>query len=174
MAVLRTPDSVATYATASRVLDGVPDRVPNGTPKSSRVRKRVAMLVYSMGYPLLAAALWTGAWNGDWLRASLLVTVGVLMSFIGWALLCLIGDSQATATTRERDRHLHGATTYLALYNRAGAIVVLLGSYAVVARSQGWPAPQTFLGWFALLWVPLFVSFAIPVDHVSPPMDTNP
>jgi hypothetical protein len=126
-----------------------------------------------MGYPLLAAALWTGAWNGDWLRASVLVTVGVLMSFVGWALLCLLDDQRAPATARRRPGHLHGATTYLALYNRAGAIVVLLGSYAVVARSQGWPAPQTFLGWFALLWVPLFVSFAIPVDHGSPPMDPN-
>ena len=49
--------------------------------------------------------------------------------------------------------------TYLALYNRAGAIVVLLGSYAVAATLSGMASPETFVGWFALVWIPLFVCF---------------
>jgi hypothetical protein len=173
MAVLRTSDAAATYAEGSRVLDGVPNGVPTGTRSGRPNRNAIALLVYSTGYPLLASALWSGARNGDWVRASLLVALGVAMSFVGWALLCLTGDAKAGATTRERDRQPHGAGTYLALYNRAGAIVVLLASYAVAARSQGWPTPQTFIGWFVLVWIPLFVSFAIPVDRSSRSSNTN-
>jgi hypothetical protein len=96
------------------------------------------------------------------------------MSFVGWALLCVASDLSAhDAAAPERERPHRGAGVYLALYNRAGAIVVLLGSYAVAANSQGWPAPQSFIGWFAVLWVPLFVSFTIPVNRNARSSDTD-
>ena len=166
MAVLRTP--VASDAPAERphVQDGVPDLVSSRTRNASRVRNGFAMLVYSAGYPLLAVALWIGARDGDWFRASVLVALGVFMSFVGWALLNVAGDAHSDGAA-ERERQHQALSVYLALYNRAGAIIVLLGSYAIAAKAQGWPTPQTFIGWFALVWVPLFASFAIPVERNS-------
>jgi len=96
------------------------------------------------------------------------------MTFIGWTFLCPADKQHDDADVR-RERELEPASSrvYVALYNRAGAIVILLGSYAVAARTQGWPTPETFVGWFALVWVPLFVSFAIPVESSSPPSDSE-
>ena len=172
MAVLRTPITADAYADSLRARDGVPNGVPTGTRKNSRVRSALAMLVYSAGYPLLAAALWMGARNGNWFRASVFVALGVFMSFVGWALLgaASTAHSDEPAGGREGDQ---GASVYLALYNRAGALIVLLGSYAIAATAQGWPTPRTFIGWFALVWVPLFVSFAIPVNCSSGPGDAD-
>jgi len=165
MAVLRTPNAAATYAQTPPVLDGVPDGVSKAARRHGRVRSGLAVLVYSTGYPLLAGALWTGARNGQWGRAGVLVMLAIVMSFAGWALLSATGGASGVQPAGESERKYEEIRTYLALYNRAGAIIVLLGSYAVAASSQGWPTPQTFIGWFALVWVPLFVSFAIPVER---------
>jgi hypothetical protein len=143
------------------------------TSTRSRVRGGIALLVYSTGYPLLALALWIGARDGSWTRAGILVALGVFVSFLGWAVLGMVGQSDDGEAAMRRDVRPFASCLYLALYNRAGAIVVLLGSYAVVARSQGWPAPETFVGWFALVWLPLFVSFAIPVRDSSRSGDPN-
>ena len=170
MAVLRTSVVADGHIQRSRVRDGMPNGIQIGTRSDSRVRSGLAMVVYSAGYPLLALALWVGARNGDWFRATVFVALGVLTSFVGWALLGLAHASHAAA---ERERHHQAISVYLALYNRAGAIIVLLGSYAIVATAQGWPAPGTFIGWFAVAWIPLFVSFAIPVESNSSPPDPN-
>jgi hypothetical protein len=166
MSVLRTPGVTDAFGSSARVADRA--RAPAPARAHSRVRARarrgVAMLVYSTGYPLLALALWTGARNGNWERASALVALGVVMSFVGWGLLSVIDDTDDDEASPEFQRGAVVTSMFLALYNRAGAIVVLLGSYAVAATTQGWPTPQTFIGWFALVWIPLFVSFAIPVE----------
>jgi hypothetical protein len=173
MSVLHAPITSDVQTELPRVPAGVPAGVPigiqTGTRNAGRVRNGIAMLVYSAGYPLLAAALWTGARNGDWFRASLLVALGVFTSFVGWALLHVAGDAHRGAA--ERGRQHQASCVYLALYNRAGAIIVLLGSYAIAATAQGWPTPQTFIGWFALVWIPLFASFAIPVERSSRSVD---
>jgi hypothetical protein len=44
---------------------------------------------------------------------------------------------------------------------------VLFGSYAVAASSHGWPMPRSFMGWFFLISIPLFVSLAIPVESAT-------
>jgi hypothetical protein len=168
MAVLRTPGATDMRGSSARVADGARTPVPARARSRARARRGVAMLVYSTGYPLLALALWTGARNGNWERASALVALGVVMSFVGWGLLSAIEDT--TDDDEASPEFLRGAvvtSVFLALYNRAGAIVVLLGSYAVAATTQGWPTPQTFIGWFALVWIPLFVSFAIPVERAA-------
>ncbi len=129
-------------------------------------RRTLALIVYCTGYPLLAFALWLGARNGSWSRASAFVALGVFASFVGWI---LIGSSEAASEERANGA-VHSPSSlgvFLSLYNRAGAIVTLLGSYAVSARAQGWPTPDTFIGWFALVWIPLFAAFAVPVDRAS-------
>jgi hypothetical protein len=166
MAVLRTAFMSDAQAELSRVRPGVPSGLHTDIRLGGRVRNAIAMLVYSAGYPLLAVALWMGARNGEWLRSTLFVALGVFVSFAGWALIKATGSGRATETAIEQERH-QTLSVYLALYNRAGAIVVLLGSYAIAATGQGWPTPRTFVGWFVLVWIPLFVSFAIPVDRSS-------
>jgi hypothetical protein len=133
----------------------------------ARGRRAVALVVYSSGYPLLAIALWTGARGGNWSSASALVALAVFMSFLGWGLLASLDDEGAKSSTHDPHGFAPGVAVFLALYNRAGAIVLLLGSYAVTARLQGWPTPVSFVGWFALVWIPLFISFAMPVERAS-------
>jgi hypothetical protein len=130
-----------------------------------RLRCGTALLVYSTSYPLLAFALWTGAQDGAWTRASIFVAIGVLMSFVGWGLLSSIGEPNERSAPDGRGNGAFDVTVYLALYNRAGAIVVLLESYAVAASSQGWPAPHTFTGWFAVAWIPLLAAFCVPIKR---------
>jgi hypothetical protein len=133
----------------------------------ARLRWGFAMLVYSTGYPMLALALWIGAQDGNWERASLLVALGVIMSFIGWALLSIYREGSAGGASPKYKRGEAVTSVFLVLYNRAGALVVLLGSYAVAATSYGWPVPQSFMGWFFLVSIPLFVSLAIPVESAT-------
>ena len=173
MAVLRTPLIADAHTVPSRVSSGAPRGVTAGTRNAGRVRKAFAMLVYSTGYPLLAVALWAGARNGDWFGASVLVALGVFMSFVGWALLGAMDHARASEVAGEAHEQHRASSVYLALYNRAGAIIVLLGSYAIAATAEGWPTPQTFIGWFALVWLPLFVSFAIPVACSAGSDDTD-
>jgi hypothetical protein len=132
-----------------------------------RMRQGFATLVYSTGYPMLALALWIGAKDGNWGRASLLVALGVIMSFIGWALLSIYRDASSGGASSVYKRGDAVTSVFLVHYNRAGALVVLLGSYAVAAISHGWPVPQSFLGWFFLISIPLFVSLAIPVQRTT-------
>jgi hypothetical protein len=177
MAVLRTPAVTDVYGNPIPVLDPALEhaRLRAEIRAHTRwlVRRGIAQLVYSTGYPLLALALWIGARDGNWTRASVLVALGVLMSFIGWGLLSATGTVRDGAATVEGERGTVGSNVFLALYNRAGAIVVLIGSYAVTASTQGWPMPQSFVGWFALVWVPLFVSFAIPVECATRKRDVD-
>jgi hypothetical protein len=175
LALLRAPGGSAAYGSTARMLDDtrVGARAHGSAAGRHRVRGVIALLVYSTGYPLLALALWTGARDGSWTRASMLVALGVFVSFLGWALLATVDQPDDSEVAAQRESRRFASPLYLALYNRAGAIVVLLGSYAVVARSQGWPTPESFVGWFALVWLPLFVSFAIPVQGASRLGDPN-
>jgi hypothetical protein len=136
-------------------------------PLRARLRLGFAMLVYSTGYPMLALALWIGAHDGKWARASLLVALGVIMSFIGWALLSIYRDGSAEGASPRYKRGEAVTSVFLVLYNRAGALVVLLGSYGVAATSHDWPSPHSFTGWFFLISIPLFVSLAIPVESAA-------
>ena len=133
----------------------------------SRLQCGVALLVYSTTYPLLAFALWTGARDGAWARASIFVALGVFMSFAGWALLGSIGESTERSARAGPGNASFNVTVFLALYNRAGAIVILLESYSVAASSQGWPTPHTFNSWFALVWIPLLIAFCVPIKRTS-------
>lgn len=171
MAVLRTPDATHAYGPSSRPLDRARSRAPIGAHTRTLARRGVALLVYSTGYPLLAIALWTGARNGDWAIASAFVVLGVITSFLGWGLLHAVCGERTGGTASQQDVFPAAVTVFLAVYNRIGAIVVLLGSYAVNATLQGWPAPETFLGWFALVWLPLFIAVAFPVTCASPQSD---
>jgi hypothetical protein len=137
-------------------------------PLRTRVRLGMAMLVYSTGYPMLALALWIGAQDGNWVRASVLVALGVIMSFIGWAFLNIYRGNGADGASPRDKRGEVVTSVFLVLYNRAGALVVLFGSYAVAASSHGWPIPHSFMGWFFLVSIPLFVSLAIPVESARP------
>jgi hypothetical protein len=136
-------------------------------PLRARLRLGFAMLVYSTGYPMLALALWIGARDGSWGRASLLVALGVMMSFIGWALLSIYRDRFEGGASPSYKRGEAVTSVFLVFYNRAGALVVLLGSYAVAAGSNGWPMPRSFMGWFFLVSIPLFASLAIPVESAA-------
>jgi len=175
MAVLRTPDATRAYGDRSpvhaRARSGARSRAPIGAHTRMRVRRVLALFVYSMSYPLLAVALWTGARDREWVVSSALVALGVLTSFLGWGMLHAAYPERTAGASAERERlpragRPAGMTTFLALYHRIGAIVVLLVSYAVNARLQGWPAPESFIGWFALVWVPLFIAVAFPVACV--------
>lgn len=130
----------------------------------ARLRRGFAMLVYSTGYPMLALALWIGARDGNWVRASVLVALGVIMSFIGWALLSIYREGPAGGASPRYKRGEAVTSVFLVLYNRAGALVVIIGSYAVAAASNGWPMPRSFMGWFFLVSIPLFVSLALPIE----------
>ena len=143
------------------------DRPGTRIPLRARLRRAFAMLVYSTGYPMLALALWIGARDGNWVRASMLVGLGVIMSFIGWALLSIYRDGSAGGASRRSKRGEAVTSVFLVLYNRAGALVVIIGSYAVAAVSHGWPMPRSFVGWFFLVSIPLFVSLAIPVASAT-------
>ena len=136
-------------------------------PLRARLRLGFATLVYSTGYPMLALALWIGARDGNWGRASLLVALGVIMSFIGWALLSIYRDASAVGASPRYKRGEAVTSVFLVHYNRAGALVVLLGSYGVAAASNGWPIPHSFMGWFFLVSIPLLVSLAIPVESAQ-------
>jgi len=136
-------------------------------PIRARLRRGFAMLVYSTGYPMLALALWIGAQDGDWGRASVLVALGVIMSFIGWALLSIYRKESADGASPGYRGGEAVTSVFLVLYNRAGAIVVLISSYAVAAISHGWPIPQSFMGRFLLVSIPLFLSLAIPVESAT-------
>jgi hypothetical protein len=138
-----------------------------------RLRLGFAMLVYSTGYPMLALALWIGARDGKWGRASVLVALAVIMSFIGWALLSSYRNSGAGGASPSYKHGEAVTSVFLVLYNRAGALVVLLGSYAVAASSHGWPIPQSLVGWFFLISIPLFVSLAIPVESATSRKDPD-
>jgi hypothetical protein len=131
------------------------------------------MLIYSTSYPLLGLALWTGTRNGAWAFATALVALGVLASFVGWGLLSAPDSGSDGESPSHTGVKSAGVSTFLALYNRTGAIVILLGSYTIAASNQGWPLPQSFTGWFALVWVPLFVAFALPVERAPPPRDAE-
>jgi len=133
----------------------------------SRLQCSAALLVYSTTYPLLAFALWTGARDGAWGRASIFVALGLFMSFAGWALLSSIGDTKERSARGDPGAVAFDVTVFLALYNRAGAIVVLLESYSVAALSQDWPTPHTFNGWFALVWIPLLMAFCVPIKRTT-------
>lgn len=162
MTGLRTDEIDTLPYTAPKV-----DRARAAVPVRARLRRGFAMLVYSTGYPMLALALWIGARDGNWGRASVLVALGVIMSFIGWALLSIYRDGSADGASSRYKGGEAVTNVFLVLYNRAGAIVVLLGSYAVAASSNGWPMPRSFMGWFFLVSIPLFVSLAIPVDGAT-------
>jgi hypothetical protein len=131
----------------------------------SRFQCGVALFVYSTTYPLLAYALWTGARDGAWARASIFVALGVFMSFAGWGLLSSVDVPKERSARGGPAGAAFDVTVFLALYNRAGAIVVLLESYSVAASSQGWPTPHTFNGWFALTWIPLLAAFCVPIKR---------
>ncbi|MDQ2767101.1 MAG: hypothetical protein M3Y30_08075 [Gemmatimonadota bacterium] len=122
-------------------------------------------MTYTSTYPLLAFALWTGARDGAWPRASIFVALGVLMSFAGWGLLSSVNVPTAQTARDGPGKAAFDVTVFLALYNRAGAIVILLESYSVAASSQGWPTPHTFNGWFALTWIPLLAAFCVPIKR---------
>jgi hypothetical protein len=143
------------------------DRRLPAAPLRARLRVGFAMLVYSTGYPMLALALWIGAREGSWGRASALVALGVIMSFIGWALLSIYRARSADGASPSYKRGEAVTNVFLVLYNRAGALVVLLGSYAVTASSHAWPIPRSFMGWFFFVSIPLFVSLAIPVERAA-------
>jgi hypothetical protein len=128
--------------------------------------------VYCASYPLLGFALWTGARDGEWVGAGILVAFGVFLSFIGWGMLSSIGEPRERTSPGRRRRALD-VSVFLALYNRVGAIVVLFESYTVAATSQGWPAPQTIAGWFALVWIPLLAAFCFPVNRSSVRSDAD-
>jgi hypothetical protein len=89
------------------------------------------------------------------------------MSFAGWALLSSIDDTNERSARGDPGTVAFDVTVFLALYNRAGAIVVLLESYSVAALSQDWPTPHTFNGWFALVWIPLLMAFCVPIKRTS-------
>jgi hypothetical protein len=165
MALLRTPSGTHRYDELSHVADRI------GAHANEQVRLRIryaiALLSYSASYPLLGIALWRGAHDGEWVLASILVGLGVLTSFVGWGLLSDIGEPRERSTQSSSGSRRVDVTLYIALYNRVGAIVVLLESYTVAATSQGWPIPQTFTGWFALVWIPLFTAFVVPVERSS-------
>jgi hypothetical protein len=165
MAVLRTSSVANRYDDASRVVDGA--RTRSRARARMRARCAVALMVYSASYPLLGVALWIGARDGRWVIASILVALGVITSFIGWGLLSSIGEPRERSAPNGGASRPVDATVYIALYNRAGAIVVLFESYTVAATSQGWPTPQTISGWFALVWIPLLAAFFIPVERSS-------
>jgi hypothetical protein len=131
------------------------------------------MLMYSTSYPLLGLALWTGTQNGAWAAATALVALGVIASFVGWGLLSAPDGGSASGSPSRSGITPARVATFLALYNRTGVIVILLGSYTIAAGTQGWPLPQSFTGWFALVWVPLFVAFALPVGRAPPPRDAE-
>jgi hypothetical protein len=180
MAVLRTPGAMRAYGgsspIATRVRTGTRRLAPMGALARVRVRRVLALLVYGMSYPLLAVALWTGARDGEWVIGSALVALGVLTSIVGWGMLHVVYPERTRDASEERqDAERTGrppsVTTFLALYHRIGAIVVLLGSYAVNAKVQGWPAPVSFVGWFTMVWVPLLIAVAIPVACASPTSD---
>jgi len=139
----------------------------------ARLRRGFAMLVYSTGYPMLALALWIGARDGNWVRASVLVALGVIMSFIGWALLSIYREGTSGGASPRYKRGEAVTSVFLVLYNRAGALVVIIGSYAVAAASNGWPMPRSFMGWFFLVSIPLFVSLAIPLASATPRKDPD-
>ena len=163
MAVLPTSSVTHRYDDPSRVAD----RTRSHVRARMRVLCGIALVAYSASYPLLAVALWRGAHDGEWVLASVLVALGIITSFIGWALLSSIGEPLERSAPSNGGSRPVDATVYVALYNRAGAIVVLLESYAVAAMSQGWPMPQTFSGWFALVWIPLLAAFLVPVERSS-------
>jgi hypothetical protein len=175
MAVLRTPNETPAYVDPVRVLDGARASAPGRAHARAarRARSWFAMVVYSTGYPLLALALWFGAHNGEWTKASTFVALGVIMSFIGWAMLSVAERMNDGESHDEREQQPVPVSVYVTLYNRAGAIVILLGSYAVAASTLGWPVPQTFVGWFVLVWVPLFITFAIPIECSSRSSDSH-
>lgn len=149
----------------------VPDRVR--VKPQERVWWAIAMLVYSTGYPLLGLALWMGVRDGGWARASMLVALGVVTSFLGWGLLSYSDAGGESGASRAQSSRSRGTVVFLALYNRVGAIVILLASYTVTASKEGWPSPESFAGWFAVVWVPLFAAFALPVERAPPPLDAN-
>jgi hypothetical protein len=165
MAVLRSSSVADRYDDTSGVVDRARPR--SHVRARMRIRCAIALAIYSASYPLLGAALWRGARNGEWEVASILVAFGVIASFVGWGLLSTIREPPERQKQDDGVNRPVDATVYVALYNRAGAIVVLLESYTVAATSQGWPTPQTFTGWFALVWIPLLVAFFIPVAHSS-------
>jgi hypothetical protein len=165
MAVLRSSSVTNRYDEASSVVDRA--RTRSHVRARMRVRCGIALAVYSGSYPLLGAALWRGARDGAWEIASILVAMGVIASFVGWGLLSSIREPRERNATNGSGGRPVDATVYIALYNRVGAIVILLESYTVAATSQGWPMPQTFAGWFALVWIPLLVAFLVPVERSS-------
>jgi hypothetical protein len=165
MAVVRSSPVTNRYDDTSRAVDAASTR--SHARARVRVRCGIALLIYSASYPLLGVALWRGARDGDWVIASLLVAMGVITSFVGWGLLSAIGEPRVRDELDSSDCRPVDVTVYVALYNRAGAIVILLVSYTVAATSQGWPMPQTFTGWFALVWIPLLAAFFVPVEHSS-------
>jgi hypothetical protein len=139
----------------------------------ARLRRGFAMLVYSTGYPMLALALWIGARDGNWVRASVLVALGVIMSFIGWALLSIYREGTSGRASSGYKREEAVTSAFLVLYNRAGALVVIIGSYAVAAIPNGWPMPRSFMGWFFLVSIPLFISLAIPLASATSRKDPD-
>lgn len=172
MAVLRTPDATRVYGGSSPVVDRARTRsrslAPIGAHTRALVRRALALFVYSMSYPLFAIALWTGARDRAWGLPSALVALGVVTSLLGWGMLHAVYPERSSGASTEGESSSSsgrppGVTTFLALYHRIGAIVILLGSYEVNAQLQGWPAPVSFIGWFSLVWVPLFIAVAIPV-----------
>ena len=168
MPVLRTPIETETYGDHSLRTERAVTR------PHDRFWRGIGMLLYGASYPLLGLALWTGTQNGAWAAAAALVALGVLASFVGWGLLRGTDNSSESRRSPIHSRvKSRGMSTFLALYNRTGAIVILLGSYTIAARNQGWPLPQSFTGWFALVWVPLFVAFALPVERAPPPRDAD-
>jgi hypothetical protein len=159
MAVLRVPSFTHRY-------DEHPVVTERAHPSTRvRIRCAIALLVYSTSYPLLGFALWIGARDGEWVRTSFLVALGVFMSLLGWGLLSSIGEPKVRSAPGGRWNRPVDVTVFLALYNRAGAIVVLVESYAVAAMSQDWPHPQTFVGWFALVFIPLLAAFCTPIKR---------
>jgi hypothetical protein len=167
MPVLRTPSESEQYGEHSLIADRAVRRL------RIRVWRGIGMLMYTTSYPLLGLALWTGTQKGAWAAAAALVALGVLASFVGWGLLSAPdrgGDGGSLPHSRTRSPR---ASTFLALYSRTGAIVIVLGSYTIAARNQGWPLPESFAGWFALVWVPLFVAFVLPVERAPPPRDDD-
>lgn len=165
MAVHRISSVTPRYDDSSRVIDRA--RLRSRVRARMRVRCGIALMVYSASYPLLGVALWRGARDGQWVIASILVAMGVISSFVGWGLLSSIEEPRARHSPKGSGCRPVDVTVYIALYNRIGAIVVLLESYTVAATSQGWPMPQTFSGWFALVWIPLFAAIVIPVERAT-------
>ena len=165
MSVARTSSTAHQYDELSRVADRA--RVQSRMQSRQRIRYAIALLAYSASYPLLGVALWRGARNGEWTFASILVALGVIASFIGWGLLSAIGEPRKRSAKIISEYRPVDVTVYVALYNRVGAVVVLLESYTVAATSLGWPMPQSFTGWFALVWIPLFTAFVVPIARTS-------